>query len=289
MASLFSTGSTKRNRNGDGNFDTVIKMLLKQYPEAAQTPHGKSGRLPLVLAARAGHRSWGDGMKTLLRAYPPALFSGSKGMIPVKLYPYALALIGGGDPVAVPTAARSFSFNKGSNHSSHSTRVKGRGGMTFLHNLLLLKQRQIHELAGTVAQASEGSMDSNSPFRQSRQRHHVYTMPLSNGSTNRPRRRNSSWARKKPAIRKPLKKKVDPKFATTMFELLRTKPDLVEVGRSYQEKLERVRREANGEMDLKMPAKPLASAGGFQESRGKRQMSRSLLERMTVFERKTWK
>ena len=94
IVSLFSVASSKKN--GDSNnsknasFDKVIKLLLKQYPQAAQTPHGRTGRLPLVLADRAGHRTWNDGMKTLLRAYPPALFSGSKGMIPVKLYPYVL-------------------------------------------------------------------------------------------------------------------------------------------------------------------------------------------------------
>ena len=74
-----------------------MKLLLKQYPQAAQTPHGRSGRLPLVLADRVGNRTWNDGMKTLLRAYPPALFSGSTGMIPVNLYPNVLSLIGGGN------------------------------------------------------------------------------------------------------------------------------------------------------------------------------------------------
>ncbi|KAG7372384.1 ankyrin repeat domain protein [Nitzschia inconspicua] len=302
MASLFSTGSTKRNKSGDGNFDTVIKMLLKQYPQAAQTPHGKSGRLPLVLAARAGHRSWDDGMKTLLRAYPPALFSGSKGMIPVKLYPHALALIGGGDPLPPPNAARSLSLNKGSNHSggnglkssTHSyghTRVKGRGGMAFLHNLLLLKQRHIHELAGTATQLSEGAMNVNSPFRPTRHRNHVYSVPLSSGSGHRPRSRNSSWSRKKPASKTPPRTKVDPKLATTMFELLRTKPDLVEVGRSYHEKLERERRQHRDNADSKPSPTFSASAQGHQGdiTRGKRTMSRSLLERMTVFERKAWK
>jgi hypothetical protein len=310
MASLFSTGSTKRNKNGDGNFDTVIKMLLKQYPQAAQTPHGKSGRLPLVLAARAGHRSWGDGMKTLLRAYPPALFSGSKGMIPVKLYPHALALIGGGDPLtAVLTRAKSFSINAGGNHSganslnssTHSygyTRVKGRGGMAFLHNLLLLKQRQIHELASSVTQTTDGSNNAvhghaSSPFRPVRQRNHVYSVPLSSGSNGqRPRSRNSSWSRKRPANRNLPRKKVDPKLATTMFELLRTKPDLVEVGRTYQEKLEHEYRQYKGSKACYLAACSQSTGehpSGTTIARGKRPMSRSLLERMTVFERKTGK
>jgi hypothetical protein len=311
MASLFSTGSNKkRSKNGDANFDTVIKMLLRQYPQAAQTPHGKSGRLPLVLAARAGHRSWGDGMKTLLRAYPPALFSGSKGMIPVKLYPHALALIGGGDPLITPTRAKSFSMNGGSNHSCGSslnssthnsygfTRVKGRGGMTFLHNLLLLKQRQIHELASTATQTTNGTSNAvhgqaSSPFRPVRQRNHLYSVPLSSGSSGqRPRSRNSSWSRKRPANRNfPRKKKVDPKLATTMFELLRTKPDLVEVGRSYQEKLEQEYHHYKGGKACYLAA--CTQSTGEHPSgpvaRGKRPMSRSLLERMTVFERKTGK
>ena len=101
IVSLFSGMSSKKY--GDGNcsydsFDKAIKLLLKEYPQAAQTPHGRSGRLPLVLADRAGNRTWNDGMKTLLKAYPPAIFSGSNGKMPVKLYPNILSLIGGGKP-----------------------------------------------------------------------------------------------------------------------------------------------------------------------------------------------
>jgi hypothetical protein len=285
-------------------------MLLKQYPQAAQTPHGKSGRLPLVLAARAGHRSWGDGMKTLLRAYPPALFSGSKGMIPVKLYPHALALIGGGDPLAAaPARANSFSMNGGSNHSCGNsmnsstnsygyTRVKGRGGMTFLHNLLLLKQRQIHELANAVTHATDvastvAPVHASNPFRSARQRNYVYSVPLSLGNSGqRPRSRNSSWSRTRPAKRNLPRKNCDPKLATTMFELLRTKPDLVEVGRSYQQKLEHEHRQSKGSKDNYLATCSPSSIEHFNgpRSRGKRPpMSRSLLERMTVFERKTGK
>ena len=78
-----------------------------------------------------------------------------------------------------------------------------------------------------------------------------------------------------------------------MFELLRTKPDLVEVGRSYQEKLERDRRQVKsaGDSNMMDPSRS-NNGGGHQQnaiSRGKRPMSRSLLERMTVFERKAWK
>jgi hypothetical protein len=284
MASLFSSNSARRNKNGNSNFDTVIKLLLKQYPQAAQTPHGRSGRLPLVLAARAGHRSWGDGMKTLLRAYPPALFSGSRGMIPVKLYPYALALIGGGSPLPAPkllSAAMpwvSTSSLNASTHSYGSTRVKGRGGMAFLHQLLLSKQRQIRELT------------ASSPASVGRHRDHLheYTVPLAPGSGHSKR----ISRRRKSTSKKTKHTKIDPKLATTMFELLRTKPDLVEVGRSYHEKMKRERLAAAASGECKPTAAASPSFHGQQSGtkvRGKRTMSRKLLERMTVFERKSCK
>lgn len=55
-------------------FDAVIRILLRHHPEGAAIPHGSTGELPLAIAARTGKRTWDDGMKTLLLAYPPALY-----------------------------------------------------------------------------------------------------------------------------------------------------------------------------------------------------------------------
>ena len=297
MASFFSTSSNRKNGKGGNNqnFDTVIKLLLKQYPQAAQTPHGKSGRLPLVLAARAGHRTWNDGMKALLRAYPPALFSGSKGMIPVKLYPHALALIGGARPLPSSEMDTSLmtsgsnhscgnSLPSGSGHSFGNSRHKGRGGNRLLHNLLLSKQRQMRELMGT----------GNSTGRLRNHLHGNGSNHTSlSHSSHRSRSRISATSsfKKKPAAMtksKDKKGKVDPKLATTMFELLRMKPDLVEVGRSYQAEIERL--EANKKKDFsRAGVSPTGAAVGVGLTRRKKTMSPKLLERMTVFQRKAWK
>ena len=66
-------------------------MLLQHYPEGASTPHGGSGLLPFILAIKTGQRSWNDGIRTLLHAYPPALHN--KRVIEPSLYPKVLALV----------------------------------------------------------------------------------------------------------------------------------------------------------------------------------------------------
>ena len=66
-------------------------MLLQHYPEGASTPQGGSGLLPLILAIKTGQRSWNDGIRTLLHAYPPALHN--KRVIEPSLYPKVLALV----------------------------------------------------------------------------------------------------------------------------------------------------------------------------------------------------
>mmetsp|Transcript_22809 Transcript_22809/g.31919 ORF Transcript_22809/g.31919 Transcript_22809/m.31919 type:complete len:534 (-) Transcript_22809:117-1718(-) len=71
-------------------FDKVIKILLKYYPAAARIPHGRCGRLPFVLAIDTGRRTWTDGIKSLLEAFPPALES---RRLPLNLYPSILTLI----------------------------------------------------------------------------------------------------------------------------------------------------------------------------------------------------
>ena len=86
--SFFSSATVSQTTNP---FDKVIKILLQQYPEAARIPQGKTGRLPLVLAVESRHRTWADGIRTLLNAYPPALHD--KKIIPAELYPNVLSLV----------------------------------------------------------------------------------------------------------------------------------------------------------------------------------------------------
>lgn len=66
-------------------------MLLQHYPEGASIPQGGSGLLPLLLAIKTGQRTWNDGIRTLLHAYPPALHN--KRVIEPFLYPKVLSLV----------------------------------------------------------------------------------------------------------------------------------------------------------------------------------------------------
>jgi len=72
-------------------FDKVIRILLGHYPAAARIPHGRTGRLPFVMAIEGRRRTWDDGIKTLLGAFPPALES---RRIRIDVYPHILSLIG---------------------------------------------------------------------------------------------------------------------------------------------------------------------------------------------------
>lgn len=85
----------------------VIKILLKHYPDAARIPQGESGQLPLILAIETGHRTWEDGIRTLLHAYPPALHN--KKIIDPPLFPCVLALVANSietDPVEARPSSR---------------------------------------------------------------------------------------------------------------------------------------------------------------------------------------
>lgn len=86
--SFFSSATVSQTTNP---FDKVIKILLQHYPEAAKTPQGRTGQLPLVMAIESGARSWDDGLRTLLHAYPPALHN--KKLIKLPLYANVLALM----------------------------------------------------------------------------------------------------------------------------------------------------------------------------------------------------
>lgn len=311
MASLFSSGSSKRagvtvGANYNASFEKVIKLLLKHYPQAAQTPQGKSGRLPLVLAARAGNRSWGDGMKALLRAYPPALFSGSKGLVPINLYPHVLCLIGGGPRgETTGTLASTSSLSPDSAHSVYSTasstwsssRHSAGGtfkGIGFLHNLLLSKQRHIRDrMALSASSTPLTSIPSASRSGRQRKPHHL----LINS--------NSSHSQKKRCVDRKTppttlvasstnvcsSKKVNPKLATTIFDVLRTKPDLVEVGRRYEaERLKKLNEQqhARTEACISNPSTEIGNEIG-KRTKHKRTMSRNIFERITIFERKASK
>ena len=86
--SFFSSATVSQTTNP---FDKVIKILLQHYPDAARVPQGRTGRLPLVLAVESGRRTWEDGIRTLMNAYPPALHN--KKLIDASLYPNVLALV----------------------------------------------------------------------------------------------------------------------------------------------------------------------------------------------------
>lgn len=73
-------------------FDQIIRILLRHYPESAQIPHGKNGRLPFALAIDAGRRTWDDGLRALFNAYPAAV--DSRDDIAPHLYPNIFTLIG---------------------------------------------------------------------------------------------------------------------------------------------------------------------------------------------------
>lgn len=89
--SFFSSATISQTSNP---FDKVIKILLQHYPEGARIPQGETGQLPLTLAIESGLRTWDDGIRTLLNAYPPALHN--KKLIDPSLYPIVLALVTSG-------------------------------------------------------------------------------------------------------------------------------------------------------------------------------------------------
>ena len=104
--SFFSSATVSQTTNP---FDKVIKILLQQYPEAARIPQGKTGRLPLVLAVESRRRTWADGIRTLLNAYPPALHN--KKIIPSKLYPNVLSMVATSDGLVGSSNPSSYAFD----------------------------------------------------------------------------------------------------------------------------------------------------------------------------------
>jgi hypothetical protein len=90
MASFFSSSTANATPYA---FDKVIKILLRHFPQAIRIPQRPSGLLPLAIALRGGKRTWEDGIKTLLNAYPAALHGGN---IPPSLYPEVLSFLNHG-------------------------------------------------------------------------------------------------------------------------------------------------------------------------------------------------
>ena len=292
IVSLFSGVSSKKYADGNGNFDSfdkVIKLLLKQYPKAAQTPHGRSGRLPLVLADRAGNRTWNDGMRTLLRAYPPALFSGSKGVVPVKLYPHILSLIGGGNPQEFSSKG-SASISKFSTIKRTPSCHRSDNRLNGLHNLMLLKQRHMNELMGVASRSLNGSQ--NTSLGEQTDRANVISSRREGISQNN---RSSSFSTNCASIKPEKKKRKE--LITTMFELLRAKPDLIEACRSHRANLKSESNDygRNQSVQRITYASDTFESGHFSESgivnEKKRsscirtkETSRKFKERMKVFE-----
>ena len=191
MTSFFSGSTTNATPYA---FDKVIKVLLKHYPEAALVPQGKSGRLPLVMAIRAGQRSWDDGIQTLLTAYPPGIHSAKVRYI----YPEVLALAGGGGRI-IP----SYQYP-----SSKSESLNGdNGGMRILQNLWLVAASQ-HRREHTGRRRRKYRSNSN--------------------MTKLPGTTSSHHTRGSAAVNSAAESTLDPRTLNTMFELLRARPDLVD-------------------------------------------------------------
>ena len=114
-------------------FDKVIRILLNHYPAAARIPHGRTGRLPLMMAIEGRRRTWEDGIKTLLDAFPSALES---RRIPIHMYPAILALIGNRDSLIEGFPRKPFLGGK----KPH------RQGLTTLFELVKAKPDLVHQV-----------------------------------------------------------------------------------------------------------------------------------------------
>lgn len=179
LTSFFSSSTTNATPHA---FDKVIQILLRNYPEGAHIPHGKSGRLPLVLAIRAGERTWEDGIQTLLSANPAALHSAKLH----KAYPEGIALVGGGGhPPKKPV------------------RGEKEGGLRIFQNLYLL------------ALHNRSSHHSDGGRRGAARKPHKHRSLTS-----------SSHGSRKASKGKLLPP--SPRDLTNIFQLLKSKPDLVD-------------------------------------------------------------
>ena len=205
LTSILSSSTTNATPHA---FDKVIQILLRNFPKGACIPQGKTGRLPLILAIRAGERTWEDGIQSLLTANPGALHSAKLQ----KAYPEAIALVGGGGhPPARPR------------------RGEKEGGLRIFQNLYLLSlhHRNTHGSCG-----DHGAGGRRGVARKPRK--HSSHNSSSNGEPRRHRSLNSAshggggGSRKTQAKggSKPIP--LNPRTLTTVFQLLRSKPDLID-------------------------------------------------------------
>jgi len=88
--SFFSSATVS---NTTHPFDKVIKLLLQHYPQAILCKQQETGLLPTVSAL--GHRSWKDGLRTLVQAHPAALHYYK---YTPSLYAHILALVTTSEP-----------------------------------------------------------------------------------------------------------------------------------------------------------------------------------------------
>ncbi len=185
LTSFFSSSTTNATAHA---FNKVIQILLRVYPEGAHVPHGKSGRLPLLSAIRAGQRTWEDGIQTIIAANPAALH-GAKLQ---KAYPEALAVVGGGGhPPARP--------------------MKGEkeGGLRIFQNLYLLA---IHN------RSNHGDGIGGRRGTTRKPRNHISLNSSSHGCGGS-RKTSKSQNMSIPP---------NPRTLTMIFQLLRSKPDLLD-------------------------------------------------------------
>jgi hypothetical protein len=134
--SFFSSASVSQTTNP---FDKVIKLLLQHYPEGACIPQGHTGQLPLVSAIQSGYRTWEDGIRTLVNAYPPGLHN--KKLIHSSLYANVLALVNNScQDQNTSTVEDCFRPSRHSKHRRHEA-----GARTTLFELLRSKPDWITE------------------------------------------------------------------------------------------------------------------------------------------------
>jgi hypothetical protein len=196
LTSFFSSSTTNATPHA---FDKVIQILLRNYPEAAYIPHGKTGRLPLVLAIRAGERTWDDGIQTLMTANPAALH-GAKLQ---KAYPEGIALVGGGGHPPPPTR----STKKGEKE----------GGLRIFQNLYLLALH--NHRSSSNHHGNDGTGGRRGTTRKPRKHRSLNSSSHGGGG-------GSKKATSKGTGNKALPP--NPRTLTTMYQVLRSKPDLVD-------------------------------------------------------------
>lgn len=194
LTSFFSSSTTNATQHA---FDKVIHILLRDYPEAACIPHGKTGRLPVVLAIRAGERTWEDGIQTLVSANPAALHSAKLQ----KAYPEGIALVGGGGHPPPPARSR-----KGEKE----------GGLRIFQNLYLLALHNRNN-NNNNNHSNDGTGGRRGTTRKPRKHRSLNSSSHGGGGS----KKMSKGGANKPLL-------PNPRTLTNVFLLLQSRPDLVD-------------------------------------------------------------